>query len=127
MFHYTVETSRSVQAAVEALEDALKSEKFGVLWDFNVKETLNGKGFDFNQSMRILEVCNPEEANKVLAENELVSYFLPCKVVVYESDGKTKIGMPKPTELIRFLDDAKLNGIAEDIEQRMIATIDSVK
>ncbi|MBM7551279.1 DUF302 domain-containing protein [Thalassobacillus pellis] len=127
MFHYTVNTKHNLDEAVKEVEASLKNAGFGVLWDFDVKKTLKNKGFDHNQSMRILEVCNPEEAKKVLEKNELVSYFLPCKVVVYESDGITKIGMPKPTKLIEFVDDSKLNQIAGSIEERMISAINEAK
>lgn len=127
MFHYTVETNKNVDEAVQALEAELKNDKFGVLWDFDVKATLNNKGLDFEKPVRILEVCNPTEAKKVLEKNELVSYFLPCKIVVHESEGKTKIGMPKPTKLIEFVEDEELNQIAQDIEERMVSAINEAK
>ncbi|WP_028783620.1 DUF302 domain-containing protein [Thalassobacillus devorans] len=127
MFHYTVETNKGMDEAVQALEAELKNDKFGVLWDFDVKATLNNKGLDFEKPVRILEVCNPTEAKKVLEKNELVSYFLPCKIVVHESEGKTKIGMPKPTKLIEFVEDEELNQIAQDIEERMISAINEAK
>ncbi|KGP91628.1 hypothetical protein N780_18515 [Pontibacillus chungwhensis BH030062] len=126
MFHYTVETSKTLDEAVEALQAELKEEKFGVLWDFNVKDTLQNKGFDFDTTYRILEVCNPGEAKSILEKNSLASYFLPCKVVVYEQEGQTKIGMPKPTALIGFLEDSELNDQAKDIEERMAACMDKV-
>ncbi|RPF50362.1 DUF302 domain-containing protein [Aquisalibacillus elongatus] len=126
MFDYTVTTNQSVDEAVESLSSALKEVKFGVLWDFDVKETLNNKGFDdFNQSIRILEVCNPKAAYEVLGMEEKVSYFLPCKVVVYLSqDGTTKIGMPRPTSLMENIDNPDVKAFAEDIEKTMIQAID---
>ncbi|MFP7253002.1 DUF302 domain-containing protein [Terribacillus goriensis] len=39
-----------------------------------------------DQSFRVLEVCDPFDAQRVLQQNQLVGYFLPCKIVVYESD-----------------------------------------
>ncbi|SDQ95572.1 Uncharacterized conserved protein, DUF302 family [Virgibacillus subterraneus] len=124
MFHYTVETTKSLEEAIQSLEQSLKEEKFGVLWQFDVKDTLQKKGFEFNQPFQVLEVCNPEEAQRVLSQNQLVGYFLPCKIVVYEDAGMTKIGMPKPTALIQMVEDESLNEIARDIENRMISSID---
>ena len=77
MFHYTVETDKSIEEATESLEHNLKEEKFGVLWHFDIKDTLQKKGCEFNQPYRVLEVCNPEEANRVLSQNQLVGYFQP--------------------------------------------------
>lgn len=127
MFHYTVETTKSLDDAIQSLEQELKNEKFGVLWDFNVKETLSNKGFELDNAYRILEVCNPEEAQKVLSKNPLVSYFLPCKIVVYEDGDTNKIGLPRPTALIEQVNEPELNDTAKDIEDRMIACVDKAK
>ncbi|GEN46686.1 DUF302 domain-containing protein [Alkalibacillus haloalkaliphilus] len=128
MFDYTVTTHKSVDEAVEALTQSLQEVKFGVLWDFDVKETLHQKGFDdFDQTYRILEVCNPKAAKDVLGMEEKVSYFLPCKVVVYESEGTTKIGMPKPTVLLSYIEKEEVTQFAQDIEETMVKAIDQAK
>ena len=123
-FHYTVETEKSMDEAVKALEASLKEEQFGVLWDFDLTAKLQEKGLDFNTGYRVLEVCNPKEANRVLQEDKVVGYFLPCKIVVYEYEGKTKIGLPKPTTLIELANNDKLTEIATDEENRLIRSID---
>lgn len=123
-FHYTVETEKSMDEAVKALEASLKEEQFGVLWDFDLTAKLQEKGLDFNTGYRVLEVCNPKEANRVLQEDKVVGYFLPCKIVVYEDEGKTKIGLPKPTTLIELANNYKLTEIATDVENRLIRSID---
>lgn len=127
MFHFTVETEKSLDQAIEDLGKELKEDSFGILWDFNVKETLNKKGFDFDQTFRILEVCNPKEANEVLSINSLVSYFLPCKIVVYESGEKNFIGMPKPTMFMENIDDSALKEKAKVIEDRLVEAINRAK
>ena len=124
MFHYTVETNQSVKETIKRLEANLLEDKFGVLWEFDVQQKLNQTGLEFDQSFTVLEVCNPQEAKRVLDNNKLVGYFLPCKIVVYTDDQKTKIGMPKPTALIQTVNDVELNQIAQDIEERLIASID---
>lgn len=124
MFHYTVETSKSRNEAVQTLEENLKAEKFGVLWNFDLTATLREKGTDFDTPYTILEVCNPEEANQVLSKDLMVGYFLPCKIVVYEENATTKIGMPKPSALIEMVENESVKNIAVDIEERLIGCID---
>ena len=124
MFHYTVETSQSIDGAISSLEESLKEEGFGVLWQFDIQQKLQEKGLHFNQSYRVLEVCNPHEAKQVLSENQMVGYFLPCKIVIYEENGKTKIGMPRPTAFIEMMNDDSIKPLASDIEKRLIACID---
>jgi len=127
MFHHTVQTSKTVDEAIQALESTLKEEQFGVLWRFNIQDKLNEKGIEFNQRFEVLEVCNPGEAKKVLSKNVLYGYFLPCKITVYEHEGQTNIGLPKPSYLIGKAGEESsdaLRDIALDIERRLIRCID---
>jgi len=124
MFHYTVKTNESIEEAIQTLEAQLKVESFGVLWKFDIKETLQNKGFDFDQAYHVLEVCNPKVAKDMLEKNKLVGYFLPCKIVVYKQDGDTMIGMPRPTELISMAKDETLKETAGEIEEILIKCID---
>lgn len=126
MFHHTIDVSLSLEKVIPKLEESLKSEQFGVLWQFDIREKLQEKGVDFNQKFVVLEVCNPKEAKRVLEEETLAGYFLPCKIVVYEENGQTKIGLPKPTALICMVNNEQLKEIAADIEKRLIKCIDSV-
>ncbi|WP_043976975.1 DUF302 domain-containing protein [Priestia megaterium] len=124
MFDYTVKTEKSPEEAILSLEENLKSEGFGVLWNFDLTAKLQEKGQDFSTPFTVLEVCNPEEAQRVLSENLLVGYFLPCKIVVYKDGDETKIGMPKPTAMINMIRNEELQMIAKDIEERLINCID---
>lgn len=125
MFDYTVATNKNIEEAIESIEASLKDEKFGVLWMFDIKQKLQEKGLEFEKEFKVLEVCNPQEAQRVLMENQLAGYFLPCKIVVYDQDGKTKIGMPRPSSLISLLNDERLKVFAKDIEDRLIKCIDN--
>jgi uncharacterized protein (DUF302 family) len=124
MFHYTVETEKTIEEAILALEASLKEEKFGILWQFDIKDKLQEKGLAFNQAYRVLEVCNPHEAQRVLTQNQLVGYFLPCKIVVYDNKGTTTIGMPKPSQLIKMVDEETLMELALEVENKLISCID---
>lgn len=124
MFDYTLSTPKTIDEAVESLEASLKEEQFGVLWTFDIKDKLQEKGLEFEKEFRVLEVCNPKEAQRVLNENTLAGYFLPCKIVVYEEGGETRIGMPKPTSLISMLNDENLKNFAKDIEERLMGCME---
>jgi uncharacterized protein (DUF302 family) len=126
MFHYTVETTNTIEDTISKLEANLKEEQFGILWQFDIQAKLMEKGLDFQDEYRVLEVCNPIEAHRVLSQNKMIGYFLPCKIVVFTEEGKTKLGMPKPSFLINAVieDDESLMEMANDIEQRLIACLD---
>lgn len=127
-FHYTVTTDKSIDEAINSLGQNLKEHQFGILWQLDLPGKLREKGVDtYTNPYRVLEVCNPHDAARVLNRNELVGYFLPCKIVVYESEGKRKIGLPKPTSMISLLDDVELEEIAEEIEQILVGVLEKSK
>ena len=127
MFDYTVTTDKGFDQTVEYLKKALTERKFGVLWELDVPSKLKEKGVEYAGPFRILEVCNPLRAKGALEANVRAGYFLPCKVVVYEEEGKTKIGMPRPTVLIGLLGDESLRQVAEEVEADLAAAMDAAQ
>lgn len=126
-FHYSVLTEKTVDEAVQSLEETLQANKFGVLWQLDLPAKLHEKGVELDMQYRVLEVCNPHEAKRVLTQNPLVGYFLPCKVVVYQLEGKTHIGLPKPTALMNVLEDPALLEIAKAVEATLKKAVDDAK
>jgi uncharacterized protein (DUF302 family) len=103
---YIVETPKSVEQAVADLQAAVQEHKFGVLHIHNLQETLKKKGVDFPNACQILEICNPQKAKEVLTEDMDLNMALPCRVSVYSEAGKTKIGMMKPSAMLKALSDS---------------------
>ncbi|WCK53896.1 DUF302 domain-containing protein [Aneurinibacillus sp. Ricciae_BoGa-3] len=127
-FHYTVSTTKTIEEAIMTLEQNLKQHKFGILWQLDLPAKLQEKGVQtFSAPYRILEVCNPHEAARVLNINKQAGYFLPCKITVYEEGETTYIGLPKPTAMINLLHDAQLKAIAEEIERTLIKVVEDSK
>ncbi len=125
---YVVETRKDVETAARDLEEAVKRNKFGVLHVHNLKQTLKEKGIDFPNACKILEVCNPQQANKVLTANMAVNLALPCRISVYQEGGKTKIGTIRPTALLSIFPNAQdLKPVAEEVEQQIIRMMDEAK
>jgi uncharacterized protein (DUF302 family) len=129
MFHYTVETEKTVEEAVRAVEEACAKRKFGVLWQMDIPTKLLEKGIHFDQSYRVLEVFNPDIAKKALSCNQQAGHFLPCKIVVYThvNTGKTQIGLSRPTAWFALAQDEYLQRIAEEVEAALIRALDDAK
>jgi len=125
---YIVETPKSVEQAVADLQAAVQRHKFGVLHIHNLQETMKKKGVDFPNACQILEICNPHNAKEVLSEDMDLNMALPCRVSVYIDGGKTKIGMMKPSTMLKALSDSPaLARVAQDVEETIIEMIAEAK
>jgi uncharacterized protein (DUF302 family) len=125
---YLVKSAKSVDQATADLETAVKANGFGVLHQYDLKKTLAGKGVDLPHECRILEVCNPKQAARVLGADMGMNIALPCRISVYEDGGETWIGMARPTALLSSLSEApELRQVAEEVEQATIRMIDQAK
>lgn len=119
---YVLETNKTPAVAAEDLRAAVAKHGFGVLHAYDLKETLTSKGFPLAHACHILEVCNPQQASKVLAEDMGMNIALPCRISVYEQEGKTKIATALPTKLLSALSDSPaLAVVAQDVETKMKA------
>ena len=109
--------SATVPEAVARLTAALQARKFGVLHVHDLRQTLNSKGVAFATECRVLEVCNPQQAAKVLTDDIDMNMALPCRISVYEKGGKTRIGMLSPKAMLAGLSDSKaLAKVADEVE-----------
>ena len=124
--NYEVKVNKSFEEAVSSLKKNLEENKFGVLWELNFKDKLKEKGIDFNTNFMVFEVCNPVQAKKILDKHIEAGYFLPCKVVVYEKDNFTFVGMLKTTHLMEMLGKNDLADVAQEVENILVRVIDGV-
>lgn len=118
-------SSHSVTDAVTRLSAALLARKFGVLHVHDLKKTLNSKGVAFAPECQVLEVCNPQQAARVLADDMDINMALPCRISVYEKDGETQIGMLSPKAMLKQLSDsATLTQVADEVESVLSEAIE---
>ena len=122
---YEKVTNKTFEQALESIKKELKDRKFGVLWELNFKDKMAEHNIDFPNNFKILEVCNPQKANEVLSKHLDAGYFLPCKVAVYENDGKVYIGTTKPEMLINMMGYDDLGNEAKEVERILIESIDA--
>ena len=123
--YYIVPTAKNAADAARDLTAAVEKHKFGVLHVHDLKATLTRKGFPLGPECRVFEVCNPQQASRVLARDMRLNMALPCRISVFEDGGTTKIGTVLPTELLRQLSrDADLGTVAAEVEKTIKAIID---
>ncbi len=117
---FQLTTHKTVTEAAAALHIAVEANHFGVMQIHNLKETLWKKGIEFDHACLIFEVCQPQQAKKVLDENMSVSTALPCRISIYEDKGQTILATLKPTALLALFNTPQLTDVAQEVEDAMI-------
>jgi uncharacterized protein (DUF302 family) len=117
---YQLPTHKNVTETAAALHLAVEANHFGVMQVHDLKETLWKKGVDFDRACLIFEVCQPQQAKKVLDEDMSISTALPCRISIYEDKGQTILATLKPTALLALFNKPQLTDVAQEVEDAMI-------
>ncbi len=123
---FTVETQKSFDEAVSAVEAKSAEKGFRVLHTHDVAATLNEKGFP-QEPLKIVEVCNAKYASKVLKADIKVALMLPCPITVYKKDGKTYIGTMLPSLTGEFFSNPEIGDVAVEVEKVVLAIVNEAK
>jgi uncharacterized protein (DUF302 family) len=115
-----ISTNKTVSEVAAALHAAVQTNHFGVMQVHNLKETMAKKGVEFKKECLIFEVCQPQQAKKVLEQNMSVSTALPCRISVYEEGGKAVLATLKPTTLLAMFNSPQLEGVAQGVEDTIV-------
>ena len=117
-------TTKNIDTIVQDLTAAVEEHKYGLLHAYDLQDTMRNKGVDFPHACRVLEVCNPHYAAKVLGENIRVNLALPCRIGVWEEDGQTKVGTLLPTQLMEIFGNSPvMRETSAQVEADLVAII----
>ena len=121
---FVVNTDKSFDTACADLQTAVANHKFGVMAVNDLGKTLRSKGINFIENCCVFEVCNPQQAAKVLACDMALNVVLPCRISVYTDAGQTRIAMIRPTAILNDLTSASaLFDVAQEVDASTSAMI----
>lgn len=110
-------TGKTVKETAAALQQTVPENHFGIMQVHDLKETMWRKGVEFDRECLIFEVCQPEQAKKVLDAHMGMSTVLPCRISVYGEDGRTILATLKPTALLGMFDAQQLQDVTKEVEE----------
>jgi len=112
-----VESAKTVPEVARAVGEVCARHQFGVLGSYDLKQKLNEKGLPFDREVRVFEVCNPRQAQKVLEQDLAIATALPCRIAVFEEGGRTRIATIRPTALLGLFPNPELLPVAQEVEK----------
>ncbi|MDF1821335.1 MAG: DUF302 domain-containing protein [Alcanivoracaceae bacterium] len=124
--YYIAKTDKAFDQAATDLEKEVTALGFGVLHIHDLGATMRSKGVDFAEDCKVFEVCNPQQAAKVLSVDMRLNMALPCRISVYTEKGQTYIGMVEPVQMLSSMsDDTSLLAVAEEVQEKTAQMIDN--
>ncbi len=123
---YKIETNTTKQTIENEIEEKAKALGFGVLNAYNFTKILESKGFPIEQEITVFELCNPQGAHDALTNIAEISVYLPCRLSVYEENGKTilaTIGFEDILNAVKVDEDFKvfMSVLFENLQKLMLS------
>jgi len=109
----------SFDEALAKVTEELKKEGFGVLTTIDVRETLKKKLDVEFPRYTILGACNPLFAYNALQAEEEIGLLLPCNVIVYEKQGKTRVAAFDPMVMSAILGNRQMEPVVDEVKARL--------
>ena len=121
---YEKPTAKTIEELEAALRESAARHKFGVLAVLDLQKTMQSKGVDYPRQVAVFEVCNPHQASRALEANPAVSTMLPCRISVYEKDGRLTVATALPASFMAMFGSPALESVGADVEFVLKAMID---
>lgn len=120
---YIYETSKTVSQTVESVEKLLPNYGFGLQHIHNPQEKLADKGFNLENEVKIMDICNPKIAYEFFTQDMSIACAMPCKIAIYNDKGQTYVVY---NSLVQIIDDLNpdLIDIAQEAHNLMLQLIE---
>lgn len=117
-------TAQSIDVVSARLQEVSTAHKFGVQAVHNLREKMESKGVPFGRECRVIEVCNPGHAAVVLGHDIEISTALPCRISIYEENGRTVLATIKPTAMLAMFNAPGAAATALVVEETLVRIMD---
>lgn len=121
---YRVESRKSMAQLAQDFEPVAQKHGFGVLAVHDLKAKLNQKGVPLEHESLVYEVCNPQQAKKVLDAAPEIATALPCRVAIYPEGHGVTLATIRPTALIEMYQTPELKQVADEVEAALVRIMD---
>jgi uncharacterized protein (DUF302 family) len=87
---------------------------------------MNSKGVPFERDCSVFEVCNPQQAQRILSGDINVSAALPCRISVFTEGDRTVLSTIEPAALLGLFGSTSSGAaaIAEEVRKDLVAIMD---
>ena len=109
------------------VEEALKTEGFGVLTEIDIQATMKKKLDKDYLPHLILGACNPVFADKVLSVDQHISLMLPCNVSIRALENEeVEVAIINPLEAMKVINNPVIDEYAKAVSEKLKKALDCI-
>ncbi len=128
MYAHTVELALPIDQAIEQFKAALAEAKMGVVSEVDVQAIMKAKINHEIPPYRLLGVCAPGIAKRVLEADKDAGALLPCGCCAYEvSPGRTRIAIQDPATVGALAGHADIAAAMADAQSHLAGVLAKLK
>ncbi len=128
MYAYSLELALPMDQAIEKLREILMSEKMGVVAEIDAQAVLKAKIDHDIPPYRVLGICAPMIAKRVLAADGNGGALLPCGCAVrYIDANRTGIALQNPDMIAAAVDNAEIRAAMSEVKATIERVVDKLK
>ena len=117
MYAHTVDLPLPIDQAIEKLKATLAENKMGVVSEVDVQAIMKAKINHDIAPYRLLGVCSPGIARRVLEADQNAGALLPCGCCVYETaPGQTRIALQDPGVIAAAAGNAEITNVMNEAQ-----------
>lgn len=99
---YEITLDDALPAVRDMLVSALEARNYAVINQLDVQEGLASRGIEAHP-LQIVEFCNLTKAYAVTRHVPDFEMFAPCRLALFEEDGKTTVMVQRPSHVLSLL------------------------
>lgn len=128
MYAHTVELALPIDQAIEQFKAALAEAKMGVVSEVDVQAIMKAKINHEIPPYRLLGVCAPGIAKRVLEADKDAGALLPCGCCAYEvSPGRTRFAIQDPATVAGLAGHADIAAAMADAQSHLAGVLAKLK
>ncbi len=118
-YSLSVDLDDDMDDVLARTREALAAEGFGVLTEIDVQATMKAKIDVDIEPYVILGACIPSLAYQALQAEPELGVLLPCNVVVYRADGRTRVSAVDAEQMLGMVGNPDLMPVATEVAARL--------
>lgn len=129
VYEVPVEPNVSYDDVIQSLKVISEGMNFVNPANFPIGEHMKMRGLDPGGPMEVRTYCNLGLGTEIMLDHPEFSVFAPCRIAIYQKQGKLYLGLDRPTYDLRSIKNPtdRARKAAQELENVLISIMDKAR